>query len=825
MSAIALDVDGRAAARARLRADVALASRVVPVARPLDEFVAVNPLAGFEDRPFADAIDEARALYGIRGYLTEATYRRLHDDGRIATDDLRWAIRARFPDHDRVVTHDLGGRVVTVEEDLVALLLGADVAPDGGGRSVRTAAEQHDAAFGTDLATAIDQHTIRWCAAFLGTEASWRLPGQERGLYGAWRDLVVHDPNLAVAERQRLADLPDRSDDAVLDALGRLGVGADDHRSVARAELSTLPGWAAHIRWRAEAVRDVDLVDYLALRLRYLVALADPGFVPVAPDHHGSSPGPNRSVPSGLAPLDRRERLALWQAAYERGYRRPLLESIRSDRASGAAVVEPAAQIVCCIDVRSEGLRRAIEAQGPYETLGFAGFFAVAITWNPLTGGEPIASCPALVSPHHVVTETAAEPGRSVARHLHAVDAEAGAIDGVHAAKAAPGSAFVLAEAAGWFTGPVAAARTLAPGSWARLTRWVEGRALGAPASTVDLSGFPLADQILTARTALTTMGLARFAPLVVLCGHTSTTAANPYEAALRCGACGGHGGGPNARVLAAILNDERVRAGLADEGTAIPAGTWFVAAEHDTTSDTITILDHRSIPIALREQARTLQADLVAAGGVLAAQRCADLPGAPASPSQRRARRHVMRRSADWAETFPEWGLAGNAAFVVGPRSITAATNLDRRVFLHSYDAAIDRDGRALETILTAPLIVAQWINCQYYFSTTDPEVFGSGTKTVHNPLGAVGVLSGRTGDLRMGLPRQSVARGDQLVHEPLRLLAAVQAPLDRVAAIVERNPTLRDLVAGEWIHLVAREADGEDWSGWSVDGWTDER
>ena len=28
--------------------------------------------------------------------LTEGTYRRLHDAGRIATDDLRWAIRARW---------------------------------------------------------------------------------------------------------------------------------------------------------------------------------------------------------------------------------------------------------------------------------------------------------------------------------------------------------------------------------------------------------------------------------------------------------------------------------------------------------------------------------------------------------------------------------------------------------------------------------------------------------------------------------------------------------------------------------------------------------
>jgi len=405
------------------------------------------------------------------------------------------------------------------------------------------------------------------------------------------------------------------------------------------------------------------------------------------------------------------------------------------------------------------------------------------------------------------------------------MDGEIGALDAWHDAKAIPGGAFVMAEAAGLITGPAAALRTVAPRRWSRATRWVHRRALAEPATAVDLSGIPLADRILTARAALTTMGLGRFSPLVVLCGHTSTTAANPYEAALRCGACGGHTGKPNARVLAAILNDAEVREALRDDVAAIeiPPATLFLAAEHDTTSDTVVVLDPESIPSTHRERVDRLQGDLDAAGERHAAERCADLPGAPKPRSRRQARRHVVGRANDWAETFPEWGLAGNAAFVVGPRSMTFGLDLQRRVFLHSYDAALDRDGLALETILTAPLVVAQWINCQYYFSSTDPDLFGSGTKTVHNAIGTVGVLAGRTGDLRLGLPRQSVAVGDQLVHEPLRLLAVVQAPLVRVAAIIDRNPSLRDLVAGEWISVVARADTDDEWATWTVEGWAD--
>jgi len=158
--------------------------------------------------------------------------------------------------------------------------------------------------------------------------------------------------------------------------------------------------------------------------------------------------------------------------------------------------------------------------------------------------------------------------------------------------------------------------------------------------------------------------------------------------------------------------------------------------------------------------------------------------------------------------------GLAGNAALVIGPRSITGGVNLACRAFLHSYDPHNDSDGRALETILTGPLVVAHWISAQYYFSSVDPEVFGAGDKMLHNPVGGVGVVLGERGDLRVGLPQQSVSIGDRSLHEPLRLLVLVEAPLERTEAVIARNPQLADLVRGRWITLVGRSHPGESWS-----------
>jgi hypothetical protein len=152
----------------------------------------------------------------------------------------------------------------------------------------------------------------------------------------------------------------------------------------------------------------------------------------------------------------------------------------------------------------------------------------------------------------------------------------------------------------------------------------------------------------------------------------------------------------------------------------------------------------------------------------------------------------------------------------------MTAGVDLRRRAFLHSYDPAVDPDGTALETVLTAPMVVAQWINSQYYFSSVAPEVFGSGTKTVHNAIGGTGVLSGYDGDLRLGLPWQSVAVGARLVHEPVRLLTVVQAPLARIDAVVDRNPVLRRLFDHEWVALAAREHPDDPWQQHTPRGWT---
>jgi hypothetical protein len=306
---------------------------------------------------------------------------------------------------------------------------------------------------------------------------------------------------------------------------------------------------------------------------------------------------------------------------------------------------------------------------------------------------------------------------------------------------------------------------------------------------------------------ALSVMGMTgNFARLVVMVGHGSRTENNPYGPALDCGACGGNTGGPSARVLATLLNEPDVRRKLDERGIAIPDDTWFMAAEHNTTTDAVVLFNQAEAPAEHAEDIAALRHDLATARDLNCAERRVKLT--LAADGSASATAHARARASDWAQVRPEWGLARNAAFIVGPRWLTTELNLEGRTFLHSYDWRGDESGKALEIILTAPMVVAEWINTQYYFSTVDNLRFGSGTKVTHNVTGRLGVMQGNAGDLQIGLPEQSVMSAEgELYHEPLRLMTVVLAPPARVAAIVEQNAVLRTLFDHDWVALVVLE------------------
>jgi uncharacterized protein YbcC (UPF0753/DUF2309 family) len=299
-------------------------------------------------------------------------------------------------------------------------------------------------------------------------------------------------------------------------------------------------------------------------------------------------------------------------------------------------------------------------------------------------------------------------------------------------------------------------------------------------------------------------MGLEQhLAPLVLLIGHGSQSANNAHAAALDCGACCGQTGEVNARSLAQLLNDSRVRQGLHSQGLTIPDSTVFLAALHNTTTDEIEGFDLDLLPQTALARWERLQAVFDQACDQVRRERAPSLQLDPRTPHDVLLGQ-LRQRANDGAQTRPEWGLSGNAAFLIAPRHRSRGVVLGGRSFLHDYDASQDGDASVLELLMTAPMLVTHWINWQYHASTCDPQRLGSGNKLLHNVVGgSLGVFEGNGGDLRIGLSHQSLHDGERWMHEPLRLTVVIDAPQTTIDVVIGKHAVIRQLLDNGWLHL----------------------
>jgi len=781
---------------------------------PLKHFVAVNPFLGLADTPFAEAAGIMARTAGARMTLPRSEYRTAIAAGRVRDEDLSAALSA-------------AAGAGEIPESVAALKAAAQ--QDGASTPVvlSTVADVARDVTDNDWNCFVVERISGWCAAFFDEgQAVWPVSHGGGSFYAAWRQdaLIDRTPELSGLKgfRKTIAGLPAEADAVLIVGTARLGLSQSGLEAYFHRLLMTIGGWAGFARyrlWEAELHGGDDLVltELLSVRVAWDLAILEAltATTDIGPAWARARLGYAEEVqPTAGQVLD-----GILHSALERAWQRELIEGLVDPQSEAdTAMGRKSVQAAFCIDVRSEIFRRALEKVSPQvETIGFAGFFGFPIEYVPVGQTHGGKQCPVLLTPSVTIAETAnaGDPANAVeigrTRLLRRRAAQVW-----KSFKMAAVSSFAFVETIGLaYIGKIVT-------DGFGLTRPVPHPASDGLKSTcknhlapsIDehelsgrVTGIPPEVRLEMAETVLKAMSMTdNLARIVLLAGHGSSTVNNPHATGLDCGACGGHTGEANARVAAAVLNDPTVRQGLAARGLAIPQDTIFLAALHDTTTDEVIVYEDTMIPAGHVQELILLKRWLVEAAQLARTERAALLNIDPGRPVDLQ----IQTRSRDWSQVRPEWGLAGCAAFVAAPRERTQKVDLHGRSFLHSYDWRKDEDFGILELIMTAPMVVASWISLQYFGSSVDNRIFGSGNKVLHNVTGTIGVLEGNGGDLRVGLPLQSVHDGERLVHEPLRLSVFIEAPTDAMNTVIEKHEGVRQLVDNGWLYLFALAEEG---------------
>lgn len=738
------------------------ASKVIGKTWPLYSFVTSNPLSGYENTSFKEALSTAEQYLKANVFPAGKLYQQAWDSGAISREVI-----ISFLMED--------GLMETPEHYLNKIVSQVNVEKTN---------QNHE----------IDRIMAKWLAAFMDEGlAEWEIPFKSEGFYTAWRNLVIYDSETGITT---LKEIPKTSLEALESILKEYS--ETEYTTLFTHHLAALPGWTGYINHRVTSDSDwhkeypICMMDYLAARLWTAKKLN----IPILPSNI------DNNVADEIGNLQ-----YIWLKAWEKSWQNQLVKTLASESVTVETNALPDAQMVFCIDTRSELIRRHVESKGNYETFGYAGFFGIAMDYADLKNGITRKSCPPIVASAYTVSEKPhlKKEANFASFKLKNEQSKFSNYFLTRMKNMLP-SAFGFVEISGLFYGFSLLGKTLIPKKLHQINAAkstpIESvcephihHAESAPAA----DGISLEEKVGIVKSAFDLMGWKKFAPIVLFIGHGSHTTNNPFGSSLDCGACAASPGRHNARMLAKLANLPEVRAVLTHQhGIVIPSTTLFIGAEHNTTTDHIELFD-TDVKKSHQKQLHILKVNLANAQQTATEDRLG-ITSNGVSTAEHKAN--------DWGETRPEWGLSKNAGFIIGSRNLTKHKNMDSRCFLHSYNWEHDTTAKALEGIMQGPMVVTQWINNHYYFSTVDNNVYGGGSKITHNITGKFGVVQGNGGDLKMGLPMQSLFRSDDLMHhQPLRLSVLIHAPVSRVTEILDRNNNLKRLLDNEWIYLMVMD------------------
>ncbi len=510
---------------------------------------------------------------------------------------------------------------------------------------------------------------------------------------------------------------------------------------------------------------------------------------------------------------EHRDRARLWHEAYEHHFHREALEALKGHQVGQLTFAHrPYAQIMFCIDDREESLRRHTEeVDGEVETFGVVGFFGIDMNFVSVKNKRPIAQCPPVITPSRIIHEVPVSDAKAFQRW----NLLRGTSDlGLYYNTRTLFRGFLATLTLGVASLIPMTIQVFFPRHNRFLRRKLRDLFGREPETELQVLGtdpgvgYSHVEQAQIVLAVIRMCGPRELARLVLLLAHGSSSNNNPFRQAYGCGACGGNAGIPNSRAFAKMANDPIVRAEVEKLGYRIPEETFFVAGFHDTCTDEILYMNQKEVPATHREDFDRLKHHLKEAAQRNAFERCQRFSSFDQTTGLAGAIGHVRERAHDIAQPRPEYGHSSNALAIVGRRRLTRGLFMNRRSFLLSYDWTTDPDSSVLRQVVLGGIPVAVNINMDYYFSAVDNDNFGCGSKLPLNMTSLLGVMTGSQSDLRIGLARQMVE-----IHDPIRNLTVIEAPLARVQALFDGHPRLKNLLYHHWMRLAVIDPESQKW------------
>jgi uncharacterized protein YbcC (UPF0753/DUF2309 family) len=765
----------------------------LPSQTPIKDFIHHNSLHAYQHMKFYDAIFKASKIFGFQVTLELKDFRKLYKNGRIKTEVF-----------ERTIAESKGAENLDLWIDK---LLFKDYDTHNEPR-IGKLRDNWKSIYGIDLDNLVQPLLFRILCSYLDQGVSlWQFPLHEEGFLASLKELEKNSP-ASFFKTKKAKQLFLSGEYSITGLLKSLAGEEAYFEQYIFDQQFTHQGWSGMV----SAVEDAPhtLLDGKKITLHELVVFELLLELDALDFELGNKWMPLSTVIEtppvdlfGPVPLSEfQEALILWQKAFEWSYYDEVLCGIRDTAIRDPMPpdrTEPSFQAIFCIDERECSIRRHLEATDPRcETLGSPGFFGVEFYFQPQEGKFYEKLCPAPVTPQYLVKESGIQ--RTPKQEL---------LYRKETQTLVKGTLGVLPL--GFFAGLRLIQNLFSPSMSPAISNAYAHMHKGSVLSVENRDpndrenglqvGFSVEEMTIRVEGLLRGIGLAeRFARIIYVVAHGSSSANNPHHSAHDCGACSGRPGSVNARVFAHMANHPKVRARLAEKGIHIPATTQFVAGLHDTAADQVEFYDESVLEPENAKMHLHNRSVFEKALDLNAKERSRRFASINTKSSLQKVRKEILKRSVSLFEPRPELGHGTNTLCIIGSRSLTKSLFLDRRSFLNSYDYRTDPDGKLLAGVMRPIGLVCGGINLEYYFSRVDNHKLGAGTKLPHNVMGLIGVANSCDGDLRPGLPVQMIE-----VHDPVRLLVIVEHFPEIVLKTIQSTPEMYEWYKNEWVHIMA--------------------